>query len=242
MKPIATTCSVFTKFWNLPIPELAATLNRIGVDGAELPVRDGYPVNMENVVRTLPEAAKIFADHGQRIISVAPPIGPIPPELVEACAWAGVTYIRVMVRVGEDGYLAAEDTACRHFESLISLLEHYGVTIGVQNHCDAFVASAAGLRRIVERFDPKHVAAVYDVGHCGLDGEIPPLAVDLLLSHLLAVNLKNMIRVKKRHDDGDFARWERPVVAGRQGFTPWPDVASALRARGWSGIINLCAE
>lgn len=242
MTPIATSYSVFTKFWNLPLEELARTLSNTGVDGAELPVRDGYPVTMENIGSMLPEAAKIFADHGQRIFSIAPPIGPLSQSLIETCAKAGVVYLRVMIKVGGEGYLKAEEDACRHYESLIPWLEDTGMKIGVQNHADYFVANAAGLRRVVERFDARHVAAVYDVGHCGLDGEIPEIAVDLLHSHLLTVNLKNMVWEETKHTDGNFARWKRPVVAGRKGLMPWPDVAAALRKRNWSGMVNICSE
>lgn len=235
--------SVFTKFWNLPIAELAQVLVRAGVNGAEMPVRPGYPVDPANAARALPEAARIFADAGLKIFSIAPPEGPIDERLVAACAAAGVPLMRVMVKVGPAGYLACEAAACREYERLLPVLARHGVKIGVQNHYGNFVATAAGLRRIVEKFHPRQVGAVYDVGHCCLNGEIPELAIDLLWSHLAMLNLKNMTWERiPGTDPAGAVRWRKRVIAGREGLAPWPDAVAGLRRRGWEGIATICAE
>ena len=64
--------TVFTKPWpDKSLPELAQFIKDLGFDGVELPVRFGYQVTPDNVGKTLPEAAKIFADHDLKIGSIA---------------------------------------------------------------------------------------------------------------------------------------------------------------------------
>ena len=74
--------TVFSKPWTLPLPELAALVKSLGLDGVELPVRPGYQVEPANVANGLKEAVKIFADHGLKIGSVA---GPTDEPTIAAC-------------------------------------------------------------------------------------------------------------------------------------------------------------
>ena len=53
---------MFTKHLEgLDVPGIIETLQSVGVDGADLCVRNGYPVNPENIATALPAAAKQFA-------------------------------------------------------------------------------------------------------------------------------------------------------------------------------------
>jgi sugar phosphate isomerase/epimerase len=242
--PTSPIClSVFTKLWNESLPELARRLSGLGVDGLELPVRPGYPMEPARLETDLPAAARLFADAGLRIFSIAPPIEmQVNERLIAACASAGVPMIRTMVPIDARGYMACEAEARNAIASQMPVLLSHGIRLGVQNHYGRFVANAAGLRRIVENFDPRAVAAVYDVGHCGLDGEIPELAIDLLWSHLGMVNLKNMIWERTDPPDAVAATWRKRVVAGRDGLASWPDAIGRLLARGFQGVITICAE
>ena len=66
--------TVFTKPWrDKPLAELARFVRDLGFQGVELPVRPGYQVPPENVTKGLPEAGKIFADHGLKIGTIAGP-------------------------------------------------------------------------------------------------------------------------------------------------------------------------
>ena len=231
--------TVFTKPWKLPLPELGRLVAEMGFWGIELPVRPGYQVPPENVARGLPEAAKVLADCGVTIHSVA---GPTDEPTLAACAEAGVRVLRVMAPIGKDGYLATERQLRAEYDALLPLLAKHGVTLGVQNHCGRWVGSAIGLRRLIEPYDPRHVAAVYDAAHCGLDGEEPHLAVDILWDRLCLVNLKNAFWRRTNGPEADAARWEWYWTTGRQGLASWPDVAAELKARGYRGVVCLTAE
>jgi len=234
--------SVFTKPWKQSLPELAAMVRGWGFDGIELPVRPGYQVVLEHASRDLPVAAHVLADHGLRIFSVAAPGGPIAEELVAACAEAGVPVIRIMVGIGPDGYMATEARTQREFEGLIPMLQQYGVTIGVQNHCDQMVCNAMGLRHLLEPFDRRYVAAVWDAAHNALNGEDPELAIDIIWDHLCMVNLKNAYWRRVNGPEAEVVAWRPWWTSGPQGLASWPRVAAELKRRDYRGVVCLTAE
>ena len=65
------TYIMFTKHLEgLDVPGIIDALQSVGVHGADLCVRDGYPVNPGNIATALPEA-KRFADQGLSITTWA---------------------------------------------------------------------------------------------------------------------------------------------------------------------------
>jgi sugar phosphate isomerase/epimerase len=231
--------SVFTKQWKTPPPELGRFVHELGFDGVELPVRPGFQVVPARVREDLPGVAKQLADEDVRIFSVA---GPADEPAIATCGELGIPFIRVMVQVGDEGYLAAIENTKREYDALVPLLEKYGVALGVQNHCGQFVGSAVGLRQIIEPYDPKHVCAVWDAAHTTLDGEPPNLAIEILWSHLRMVNLKNAIYRRENGPEAEDVQWKSYWTTGRHGLLSWPDVAEELKRRGWTGIVCLTAE
>lgn len=231
--------SVFTKPWKQPLPALGQFLSGLGFDGIELPVRPGYQVEPQNVSRDLPQAVKQLREHGLKIFSVA---GPTDEATFAACAEVGIPVVRIMASIGDDGYLATEARLQRQFDNLLPLLDRYGITIGVQNHYGRFVSNASGLRHLIEKYDPKHIAAVWDAAHNALQGEEPELALELVSSHLCMVNLKNAIWKRVTGPEASVAEWQAYWTSGRQGLASWPRVASELRRRRYQGPICLTAE
>jgi sugar phosphate isomerase/epimerase len=231
--------SVFTKPWKMPMPELGLLVSRLGFNGIELPVRPGFQVEPRNVARDLPIAARQLAEHGLRIFSVA---GPTDEVTIATCAELGIPVIRIMAPIGKAGYLAAESGLRRELDALVPLLDRHGVTVGVQNHYGRFVSNASGLRQLVARYDPRHVAVVWDAAHNALSGEEPELGLELVWSHLRLVNLKNAIWRRTNGPEAEAAHWEVYWTTGRQGLASWPRVAAELRARAYRGIVCLTAE
>ncbi len=239
MESNSVVFSVFTKPWKMPIPELGRFISGLGFDGIELPVRPGFQVTPERVARDLPVAARQLADYGLKIYSIASEPN---AATIAACAEVGVPTIRVMVRVGPEGYLATEAATIREYDALLPLLEQHGVQIGVQNHCDRFVANSCGLRRILERYDPRYVAAVWDAAHNALQGEDPELGIEIVWDHLCMVNLKNAIWRRTNGPEAEWAEWRVYWTSGRQGLASWPRVAAELRRREYRGVLCLTAE
>ena len=232
--------TVFTKPWKMSLPELGKFVKRLGFDGIELPVRPGYQIEPENVTRGLPEAAEILKDCGVKIGTVA---GPTDELTIAACAEAGVPIIRICVSIDmEIGYMATEARLQKEYDAMIPLLDRYGVAIGIQNHCDFCVCNAMGIRHLIEKYDPKHFCAVLDPAHCGLDGEAPELAIDIVWSHLRVVNLKSAYWRRTNGPEAEVAEWQSYWTTGRHGLGFWPRVAAELKKRNFAGDICVTAE
>lgn len=235
----SATFSVFTKPWKMPLPALGEHVARLGFGAIELPVRPGYQVEPENVGPGLPEAARILARSGVRIASVA---GPADEATVMACAEAGVPIIRIMAPIGPDGYEATVQALQAELTRLIPTLERAGVTIGVQNHSERYVANALGLRALLAPFDSRHVAAVWDAAHEALNGIEPEMALEVIWPHLCLVNLKNAFWQRTNGPEAEVAAWRPYWTAGRHGLASWPRVVAELMRRGYEGPMCLPAE
>lgn len=232
--------SVFTKPWKTEaLARVARLVAGLGFDGVELPVRPGFQVEPENVGRDLPRAVKQFGEFGLRIFSVA---ATPSAATIAACAEVGIPLIRVMAPIGPEGYLASEARSQREYDALIPLLARHAIRLGVQNHHGSYVCNAAGLRRLVERYDPRHVCAVWDAAHNALNGEEPELALDLVWSHLGMVNLKNAFWQRANGPEASVAAWRVYWTSGRQGLASWPRVVAELKRRDYRGVICLTAE
>jgi sugar phosphate isomerase/epimerase len=233
--------SVFTKPWQeLTVRELGEFVHQMGFDGIEFPVRPGYQVEPENVVRDLPPAARELETHGVEIYSVA---GPTDEATIVACGEAGVPVIRTMARIQPgESYMEAEQRYRREYDALIPLLEKHNVTIGVQNHCGRFVTHAVGLRALLAGYAPQHLAAVWDAAHEALSGGPPDLALDAIWPHLCMVNLKNALWKQTTGPEAVYAEWRNYWTGGRHGLCVWPHVIAELKERSYSGIVCLTAE
>jgi sugar phosphate isomerase/epimerase len=239
MNDVAFT--VFTKPWNQPLPELGRKLRALGLDGVELPVRPGYQVVPENVVRDLPLAAKTLAKEGIKIGSVA---GGTDEKTIAACGEAGVPVIRICVGIDLSiGYRATEEKVRREFDKLVPLLEKHKVSIGVQNHCDICVGSAVGIMHLIEKYDPRHVSAVLDMAHCAVDGEPEEMAVDIVWSHVRGlINFKSAFRRRTNGPEEVEAKWAVHWTTCHHSGYSWSKLVKLIKQRGYKGDICLPAE
>ena len=232
--------TVFSKPWKtMPLPELAAHIAGLGFTGVEFPIRPEFQVEPENITAGLPEAARIFADHGVAIESIA---GPTDEMTIAACAEVGVPIIRICLPIGPEGYLATEARYRREFAELAPTLEQHGVAVGIQNHCNNQVGSCLGVMRLIAEYPPEQFCMVWDAAHNVLAGEIPEQAIDICRSHLRMVNLKSPWWMRANGFESARAEWRMMWTTGRQGIAPWPRVVEQLKARDWSGPVCLTAE
>ena len=233
--------TLFTKPWkSKSLPELAKFVHELGFDGVEFPIRPGFQVEPENITKGLPKAARIFADHGVRIGTLA---GPTDEITIAACAEAAVPIIRVCEKIDLDiGYMASEKKLREKYDAIVPTLDQHGVAIGVQNHADMNVNNAMGLLHLIEDYDPKHICAVLDQAHNGLNGEPPELAIDIVWSHLKVANLKSAYWERTTGDNALEAEWKKVWTTGRHGLAYWTRTVRELKKRNYSGDICLTAE
>lgn len=233
--------TVFTKPWkDRPLGELFAFVKALGFDGVELPVRPGFQVEPDGIEKGLAEAAKVASDNGLRIGSIA---GPTDEKTIAACAAAGVPLIRVMGRIPpETDYFTAVAELQMQWDALVPLLDKHAVAVGVQHHCWRYISNAMQLCCAIARYDPKHICAVWDPAHTGLEGEMEDIALDILWSHLRLVNLKNAYYERTSESGTPVPGWKVVWTTGPNGRASWPKVAEELKKRGYRGDLCLTAE
>jgi len=237
---------MFTKhLQGYDVPEIIAALQSVGVEGADLCVRPGYPVNPENARQALPEAARKFHEAGLSIPLVTTP-GDFTSAQVEyaeslfaACAEAGVGLIKLGYwYMGDDDYWTALARCRRDLEGLCKLSEKYGVKVIVHNHSGATMGlNSCAARNIVQGFDPKYVGIFADPGHLSLVGEPLPMAVSIDGEYLSAFALKDVIRVPTANGG-----WGIRVVPMGLGYVDWKTLCRILKSMSFDGPLSFHCE
>ncbi|BFT72941.1 sugar phosphate isomerase/epimerase family protein [Paenibacillus sp. P36] len=232
--------SLFVKHWkDQSAPELASFVSRIGFDGIELPIRDGFQVEPETARKTLPQFAKQLNEQGVNLYSVA---ASTDESIFAACSEAGVPLIRIMVNIDQDGYKATEERTKRKLEVLVPLCEKYGVKVGIQQHYGNYIIDSNGIMQLMSPINPEHIGVVWDAAHDAFAGQQPEYGLDIVWSHLAMVNLKNGFFQRSNGPEAETAEWKRHFTTGRHGMAHWPRIASYVKERNYAGIICLTAE
>ncbi len=233
--------TVFSKPWKeMSLPELGTHLKGLGFDGVELPIRPGFQVEPENIAEGLPEAARVLADCGIRIGSVAAPTD--EPTIV-ACGEAGVPIIRICPAIPrEKTYQNAVADLQKEWEALVPTLDEHGVALGVQNHAGRCLPNAQAIVHALEPFDVRHACGVWDAAHEALAGTEPECALDIVWDCMRLVNLKNAYWKRTNDPEAEYAEWTWYWTSGRQGRADWRRVVGELKARGYEGDACLTAE
>lgn len=241
MTPLSPVLTVFTKPWkSSSLEALADLVAGLGFHGIELPVRPGFQVEPHTILDALPAAQAVFASRGLKIVSIASDLN---EATIRACAEAKVPIIRVMLRIDLSlGYRASVAAFQKEVERLTPMLRESGIVVGLQNHAGDFVGSAIGLMDALAPLDPLCAQAVLDLAHTSIAGEPEPIALDIALSRLAMVNLKNAIfRLETESVDG-VKTWKRHWTAAKGGITSWGLAVASMRKRNYEGPICLTAE
>lgn len=247
--------SVFTKPWkDLPIEELAAFVAKMGFNAIEYPLREEYQVQPKDGAAGMKRLAQAMRKEGIALTSIACGIDVrfsengnavigVNEELFHGCREAGCRIIRICQ--GLDSSLSFQqnlDAIRRRYDAVVPLCEKYGVTVGVQMHYGMDIANSAETRLLLEGYDPRHIAAVWDSGHSGLAGSDPAMAIDMLYSQLCMVNFKAAYYRRTTGPEAEEARWEAYWTTGRHGCGSWREAVRYLCRRGYQGTVCLPAE
>lgn len=230
------------------IGEIVDILKDVGVEGADLCVRPGYPVDPENAPSALPEAVKEFEREGLSIPLVTAPTDLTDPDLpyVEglygACAEAGVGLLKIGYwRMDEDGYWATLDRIRKKLDGFSKLSERFGVKTCIHTHSGANMGlNASSAMDIVGGFDPRYVGIFADTGHLAISGEPIEMALEIAKDYLSAIAFKDLIRERIVRDGRK--GWQVRVVPMGEGYVEWPDVLKAMKRVGFDGPVSFHSE
>ena len=196
---------MFTKhLTGLSLEELIATLTDVGVAGADLAVRPGYPVNPDNMAAELPRAAQRFRDAGLGIPLVTAPTSLTSPDspdaeaFYEACGAAGVAHLKLGYW-GWDPERRFWDQVAEIREWLATFQEwsrRYGVKTVVHNHSGTTLGmNSSQMMHLVQDFDAAYVGVFADPGHLAVCGEPIAMALEMVRDYLACVACKDLLRV-----------------------------------------------
>jgi sugar phosphate isomerase/epimerase len=151
---------------------------------------------------------------------------------------AGAPRVRLQApRPGRTGlsYSALFTRFVSFFERVQAEAERSGVRALLEIHHRTICPSAALAHRVLERFDPRTVGAIYDVGNLVWEGFVPhTLALDQLGPYLGHVHVKNAAAVR-RSGGG----WEYIWTPLEDGLVDVPGFLALLRDSGYDGWVSI---
>ena len=234
----------FTKtLQSLDVAGLIAFCKDVGLDGVDLAVRPGYPVHPANVAGELPRAVKQFKDEGLVIGLVTVPTNMIDPEsglalaLFDACGKASVPAVKLGYFAYKNDFDAGLADARKRLAGFAKLAAKTGVRACYHTHSGANVGNnCAGLRLLLQDFDPHHVGAFVDTGHLAVNGGPFRMELDMVRTWLSLVAIKDMAWTQQK------SGWQHQVVPAGGGIVRWNEVAQGLKERKFNGTISLHGE
>ncbi len=235
--------SVFTKPWSpekYSISDIAGRIKSLGADGIELPLRPGFHVSPENIEKKLPDALNVMSDFGLKIFSAA---GEINEHVIRVLGMNGIRMLRIMLFIDmKKAYVKSLDDYKRRIDAVIPALEESGVSLGIQNHCDYFVGSAAALMSFMESYDKRHVNVVLDCAHCSIAGEPADMALDIVWPKLGMINLKSAYKKRVNASDSEEAEYVTEWTDCHNSSFSWKKHINDLKSRNYGGIYCLHGE
>lgn len=245
------TYIMFTKHLEgMDVAGIIASLKAVGVQGADLCVRDGYPVNPGNIDKALPEAAKQFADAGLCIPLVTAPGDFNRPDLdyadryFGACGQAGVGHIKLGYWhwSPEKHYWDQLDEVRGWMEGFQKLSEKHGVKTVVHNHSGKSMGlNSCAAMNVVKGFDPKHVGIFSDPGHLSICGEPIEMALDIVRDYLSVLAFKDLVRQRPMGGTKQGTPMGGTMRLG-QGFGDWPALVKTLKRLDFEGPVSFHSE
>ena len=201
---------MFTKhLQEYDLKKLVTALKSIGLDGADLCVRPGYPVTPENCDRMLKEAVNAFAAEGMSIPLVTTPgnfrdpAGAMSEKLFAACAAAGVKLIKLGYWVLEPSgsYDELFSECRRRLEGFAKLAAKYAVKAVSHTHSGSYMGlNASHALLLLNGLDPASIGVFLDAGHLSLCGEPMYMAIGIVKKYLSCFAFKDIARLDTKTD------------------------------------------
>ena len=231
------------------IDELADLAVDLGIDGYDLAVRPGHPVNPDNVRQALSQATVTFRDRGLDIPLITANPDLIDPtatgadELLAAMAAAGVPRVKLgyyKIDLSAD-YWVAVDRCREQLTAWGEKAKSHGVQVVYHTHSNRCMGLNAGmLSHLLRGLDPQGVGAYLDTGHLTGEGEEFALALAMQRQHLSAVSLKDFLLQRESHNG--HGRKTRTVVEAGQGMTDFTAVFESLHEIDYEGPASIHCE
>ena len=241
----------FTKFWtDLSIEQIGERAAALGYDGLDLTVRPGHAITPDNVGAELPGAVRTWSDAGIDCAMISATTDLIDPgseptiRLFEAASEAGVPRVKIgyfRYTPGDD-FEAVFGRARRDLDGFEALSRRTGVQTMYHTHSGLCLGSnCAGLRHLLDGFDPVQIGAYPDLGHMAINGEDVQMGLPMIRERLAAVGGKDArhFRDERPQRRADYA--DGFVLIG-QGAAEWREAIRLLKAWDFRGPVTVHTE
>lgn len=214
-----------------------------GVDGLDLAVRPGYPIEPANVLLELPKFAAIMKQSKLDIPLVSAPTSLVDAEskdaksLFEACALAGVPMIKIGYFTYKGNFTDDLQAARKKLQGFSKLAQQTKVKVVYHTHSGANIGNnAVSLKELLTDFDPHHVGAFADTGHLAINGGPIKMELEILRPWLSIIAIKDILWEQTKGD------WAFKVMPAGSGIVRWNDVSKGIKDAKFQGTIVLHGE
>lgn len=214
-----------------------------GVDGLDLAVRPGYPIEPANVLLELPKFAAIMKQNKLDIPLVSAPTSLVDAEskeaksLFEACALAGVPMIKIGYFTYKGNFSDDLQAARKKLQGFAKLAQQTKVKVVYHTHSGANIGNnAVSLKELLTDFDPHHVGAFADTGHLAVNGGPIKMELEILRPWLSIIAIKDILWEQAKGD------WAFKVMPAGSGIVRWNDVSKGIKDAKFQGTIVLHGE
>jgi sugar phosphate isomerase/epimerase len=234
----------------LSIAEHAKFCREVGLQGFDLAIRPGYPVNGDNVETALPEAVKAWKSEGLAVPmatlqwDVTDPRKPEYEKILASCAAVGCKFIKLgywQFKPGMD-YWKTVDLIRWDLAGWQRLAEKHGLKICHHIHSGRdFGSNASATMHIVKGCDPRFIGVYVDPCHLAFDGEDYCLAFSMVRDYLTLCSLKNCAYT--RQEQNGRVVWKKGLVPVREGLVPYHEVIPMLiKDFGFDNVFSFHSE
>lgn len=243
---------LFSKMWqDASLDELVRMGHDWNLDGFDLCVRPGHPVNPGNVATALPAAARRLRDEGLDVPMVTGNFDLLEPEhpaaepILAAMDRAGIRLLKL-------GYFTFDPRTLdypaelRRVRGILKRWETLGRRHGVKicNHTHSrrcMGLNGAAMAAMLDGLDPAVMGAYLDPGHLLCEGEELDTAMAMVRRHLSLVAVKDVLleRVERNGHGSVRPKW---LPAG-QGMVDWTNFFGLLREEhAYDGPVSVHCE
>lgn len=214
-------CIVFPRFFQkLSVTQLASELSRLGFDGVDVMVRDGYWLTPSNLRGELSHFVHAMYDFGlsaeNATTDYLDPNEPGAEAGAAALADNGIRQFRLkhIAYRGPKTYRSDLDRAKRYFDGWERIGEKHGIRAFLQTHGGSIHPSASASIRLVEGLNPAYIGVHHDPGNmiCQEGYENWEIGFDILGEYLCMLGVKNAAFFQTA--DGKWKRMWTPLADG----------------------------
>lgn len=248
---------LFSKMFKDRSPEdLVEFACALGIDGYDLCVRPGYPVDPANASGELPKVAALMRRSGLDVPMVTGNFDLLEPEhptarpILAAMDRADVRLLKLGYYKYDPDTQSYTDEVERVrgiFARWEPLAREHNVKICYHTHSGRCMGlNCAALAHLLSGFDPACLGAYIDPGHMVVAGEDFAMGTAMVREHLSIVAVKDVLIERGEADEsknnGAHGRATHTWVEAGRGMVDWTGVFERLRMIGFDGPVSIHCE